>query len=203
MRTHLYRSVVLAVVLLVLCGVGYPVAGWALSQLAFRHQADGSITANGSSEIGQPWSVVTSCTGGVATIPRIDPDWFQGRPDCDNPLELDGAAGGSGATNLGPTSEALVTITAGYLAAWHRVGIDPTADLVTSSGSGLDPDISPADAEVQVPMVLASHPMLTAPELRALIRRTTSNAQLGFLGSSTVNVLQLNEGLQALVDAHR
>ncbi len=199
MRTHLYRAVALTVVLLVICGVGYPVAGWALSQLAFRHQADGSISANGSTSIGQPWSVVTACTGGVATIPRIDPTWFQGRPDCDNPLGLNGTSGSSGATNLGPTSSALVAITKGYLAAWHRVGVDPTADLVTSSGSGLDPDITPADALVQIPMILRSHPTLTGAELRSLIQRTTAGAQLGFLGSPTVNVLQLNEGLQALV----
>ncbi len=193
MRSHLYRSVMLTLVLLVVCGVAYPVAGWALSQVAFRHQADGSITANGSTLIGQPWSPTTTA---------IDPRWFQGRPDPDNPLELNGVAGESGPSNLGPTSPVLAASVHTLIAEWHAVGVDPTEDLVTGSGSGLDPDIAPIDATVQIPMILRARPYLTAAELRGLIARSTQPAQFGFLGAPYVVVLELNEGLAAMSAHH-
>jgi potassium-transporting ATPase KdpC subunit len=187
MTTHLYRSVVLTIVLLVVCGVGYNAAGWALSQAAFHGQANGSITANGSTLIGQPWNDQTS----------IDPRWFNGRPDADNPLELNGTPGSSGASNLGPKSKVLVTDVRSLIAEWRKVGVDPTPDLVTTSASGLDPDISPLDAMVQVTMVAkARH--LSVAVLRQLVRAHTVGPQLGFLGSSYVNVLQLNEALAEL-----
>jgi potassium-transporting ATPase KdpC subunit len=187
MGTHLYRSVVLTVVLLVVCGVGYNAAGWALSQAAFQHQADGSITANGSTLIGQPWNDGTS----------INPRWFNGRPDPDNPLELNGVPGASGAAVLGPKSQLLVDFAATLISEWHKVGVNPTPDLVTGSGSGLDPDISPLDAMVQVPMVAkARH--LSPSVLRTLVRAHTVGYQFGFLGSPYVNLLELNEALARL-----
>ena len=81
---------------------------------------------------------------------------------------------------------------------WRSLGIDnPTPDLVTTSGSGIDPDITPQDAIVQIPMV--SKATGIAPSaLRSLITRETQGAPLGFLGSSYINVLQLNEGLAKL-----
>jgi len=198
MGTHLYRSVVLSVVLLIVCGIGYNAAGWALSQAAFHHQANGSITPGGSSLIGQPWNNGTS----------INPMWFNGRPDPDNPLFLQGpsapsgASGSSGASNLGPKSQKLVTTVQGIIAEWHAVGVNPTPDLVTSSGSGLDPDISALDAQVQIPMVAKARGI--APSvLRTLVAQNTTGFQLGFLGSPYVNVLQLNEALAAYVAAHR
>jgi K+-transporting ATPase ATPase C chain len=193
MRTQLLRSVLITVVLLVVCGVVYPVAGWGLSQLAFRHQADGSLTPYGSTLIGQPWST---------TAGTIDPMWFQGRPDADNPLSLNGTSGSSGAANLGPNSSALEADVATLVKEWHAVGVDPTADLVTTSASGLDPDISAQDALVQIPMILHARPYLTAGELDALVARETNGAQLGFLGSPYVVVLELNEGLASLSAAH-
>jgi K+-transporting ATPase ATPase C chain len=197
MRSHLVRSVLLTVVLLVLCGACYNAAGWALAQAAFRHQADGSLTANGSTLIGQPWSALSN------GVPTIDPRWFQGRPDADNPLELDGQPGTSGAANLGPRSSVLVGDVQALVAAWRAVGIvHPTPDLVTTSGSGVDPNITPADATVQLPMVLRARPYLTRAELDALIARQTVGRQLGFLGSPYLVVLQLNEGLQALAAQH-
>jgi potassium-transporting ATPase KdpC subunit len=194
MRTPLVRSIMLMLVMLVICGVAYPVAGWALSQAAFRSQADGSISANGSALIGQPWSPTTSA---------IDPSWFQGRPDADDPLELNGVPGESGAASLGPTSPTLVTAVQGLLKEWHAVGVDPTEDLVTTSGSGLDPDIAPMDAIVQIPMILRARPGLTATSLRTLIARETHPAQLGFLGEPYIVVLELNEGLASLSAASR
>ena len=191
MRTHLYRSVVLTVCLLVICGVGYNAAGWALSQGLFKAHANGSITANGSTLIGQPWNNGTS----------INPMWFNGRPDPDNPLYLNGTAGASGAANLGPKSAKLVGTVQGLIAEWHKVGVNPTPDLVTSSGSGLDPDISPVDAQVQIAMV-ASARHLPVAALTRLVAQQTHGAQWGFLGSPYINVLQLNEALAAFA-AHR
>jgi K+-transporting ATPase ATPase C chain len=77
------------------------------------------------------------------------------------------------------------------------MGVNPTPDLVTTSGSGYDPDISPLDATVQIPMV-SKATGISATKLRALIAKETHGAQWGFLGSSYVDVLQLNEALAAL-----
>ena len=108
-----------------------------------------------------------------------------------------GKSGESAATNLGPRSKVLLANTKALVAYWHKRGVDPTPDLVTTSGSGLDPDIAPQDAIVQIPMV--SKATGIAPSaLRALIARETHGAQLGFMGSSYIDVLQLNEALAQL-----
>ena len=107
-------------------------------------------------------------------------------------------SGESGATNLGPRSQTLVDNTKALVAYWQKLGVPhPTADLVTTSGSGYDPDITPADALVQVPMVSRATGISQA-RLRQLVAQQTSGPELGFLGSSTVNVLDLNEGLARL-----
>jgi potassium-transporting ATPase KdpC subunit len=207
MLIHLRRSIVLAVVALVLT-FAYALAGTGLSQLLFKHQANGSITARGSTLIGQNWSA-TSCPG--------HPDGscvFQGRPDDtgpyaanpkstpavaggDNPLTANGNSGQSGAQNLGPRSKVLLTNTQALVAYWHKLGVNPTPDLVTTSGSGYDPDITPADAIVQVPMV-SKATGVSPSALRTLIAKETNGAQLGFLGGSYIVVLQLNEALATL-----
>ncbi len=188
MVRNLFRSVVLTVALLLGCGLVYPVAGWALAQLAFHAQANGSVTANGSLLIGQPWNNGTS----------INPQWFNGRPDADNPLELNAIPGTSGASNLGPRSRALELFVRKMISEWRAVGVwHPTPDLVTSSGSGLDPNISRADAMAQVSMI--AHARALAPAtLRALINSEVRSAQFGFLGQATINVLELNEALAKL-----
>jgi K+-transporting ATPase ATPase C chain len=189
----LLRSVVLTAVLFAICGVAYPIAGWALSQAAFHSQANGSITKDGSTLIGQPWNNGSS----------INPMWFNGRPDPDVPLtlQLPGGkvvSGSSSASNLGPRSKVLASDVAALVAEWKAVGVNnPTPDLATSSGSGIDPDITPADALVQVTMIATAR-HLAPSVLRSLIARETVSPQLGFLGSSYVNVLALNEALAAL-----
>jgi potassium-transporting ATPase KdpC subunit len=191
MLTHFRRSAISIVVFTVFFGFVYAFAGTGVAQLFFRHQADGSITANGSTLIGQPWNNGKS----------IDPMWFNGRPDADNPLVLNGAPGGSGSSNLGPRSQTLVNDVQAMITEWHKVGVNPTPDLVTTSGSGLDPDISPLDAQVQIPMVAkARH--LSQAALRTLVAEHTNSAQFGFLGSSYINVLELNEALAALASSH-
>ncbi len=109
-----------------------------------------------------------------------------------------GVSGESGATNLGPRSQTLLTNTKELVAYWRALGIDdPTPDLVTTSGSGYDPNITPQDAAVQIPMV-AKATGIAPTALQALISKQTHSAQLGFLGSKYIVVLQLNEALAKL-----
>ncbi len=190
MLEHLRRSVALALIALVLLGLVYGFVGTGLAQLFFRGQADGSISANGSTLIGQNWN-------DYSTTKILNPQWFHGRPDPDNPLVANGKDGESGASNLGPRSKVLVQDTSALVKAWHKVGVNPTTDLVTGSGSGIDPDITPADAYAQIPMVSRARG-ISASRLHQLIDSQTQGAQLGFLGSPFVNVLQLNEALARL-----
>ena len=190
MLTHLRQSIIFVVVCVALFGLGYGLLGVGLSQAFFPHQADGSISPRGSTLIGQNWNA-------YSTTKILNPEWFHGRPDADNPLVANGKPGISGASNLGPRSEVLVTDAAALVKAWHAVGVTPTADLVTSSGSGLDPDITPADATAQIPMVSRATG-ISAARLRTLVAAETHGRQLGFLGSPYVVVLQLNEALAKL-----
>jgi len=197
MLLHLRRSLVMAVICLVFFGFVYAFAGTGVAQVLFRHQADGSLTANGSTLIGQNWT---------------SSKYFHGRPDDtgpyaadpkndvaggDNPLEANGVSGESAATNLGPRSKTLLADTKALVKYWHERGVNPTPDLVTTSASGYDPDISQEDALVQIPMV-AKATGIAPSALRALIKKETHPAQWGFLGSSYIDVLQLNEGLAKL-----
>jgi K+-transporting ATPase ATPase C chain len=214
MLDHVRRSIISILVITAFFGFVYALAGTGVAQLFFHHQANGSITANGSTLIGQNWSA-TKCPG--------HPDGscvFHGRPDdtgpyaavvcnsnaknCtpssggDNPLEANGVAGQSGATNLGPRSKTLLDNTRQLVAYWKALGIDnPTTDLVTTSGSGIDPDITPPDAMVQIPMVSRATGISPA-RLQTLVKQQTHGAQWGFLGSDYIVVLDLNQALAKL-----
>ena len=213
MLVHLRRALVLAVLVLIVI-FAYALVGTGLSQLVFKHQANGSITANGSTLIGQNWSQA-KCPGHP-----LGSCVFQGRPDAlgpyagsakpvagggDNPLEANNIPGSpgvsnsgeSGASNLGPRSKVLLSNTQALVAYWQSRGVNPTPDLVTTSGSGYDPDISAADALAQIPMV-SKATGISPSALRALIAKETHSAQLGFLGSSYIVVLQLNQALAQL-----
>jgi K+-transporting ATPase ATPase C chain len=187
MITYLRRSIVLALFCLVFFGLVYPFVGTGVSQVLFKHQANGSVTSNGSTLIGQDWT---------------SPKFFHGRPDDfgpyagtgDNPLVANGKSGESASTNLGPRSKVLLADTKALIAYWHKMGVNPTPDLVTTSGSGLDPDITPADAYAEVPMV-SKATGLSPRVLDQLIARESQPAELGFLGSDYIDVLQLNEAL--------
>ena len=204
MLIHIRRSVVLALVALILT-FAFAFIGTGVSQVLFKHQANGSLTASGSTLIGQNWSA-TTCPGHP-----LGSCVFQGRPDDlgpyaanpkstppaaggDNPLNANGNSGGSGASNLGPRSKVLLSNTQALVAYWHARGVQPTPDLVTTSGSGYDPDISEADALAQIPMVSAATG-LSPGALRSLIASQNHSAELGFLGSSYIVVLNLNEAL--------
>jgi potassium-transporting ATPase KdpC subunit len=195
MLVHLRRSLVMSLICLIFFGFVYAFAGTGVAQVLFRFQADGSMTKNGSLLIGQNWS---------------SPKWFHGRPDDtgpyaasatqaggDNPLVANGHDGESAATNLGPHSKVLETNTKELVAYWHKLGVNPTIDLVTTSGSGYDPDISAMDATVQIPMI-TKNTGISVHQLKTLIKQQTHPAQWGFMGSNYIDVLQLNEGLAKL-----
>lgn len=175
MIQHLRRAIVASIFFAVLCGLAYPLAETGIAQALFPHEANGSLTANGSLLIGQRFAA---------------PRFFQGRPDSYDPMA-------TGPTNLGPRSALLARHVAERVAYWHRLGVDPTSQLVESSGSGVDPDIGPSSAYAQVDMVARAR-RLPASLIRALVRSEIIGKQLGFLGAPYVNVLALNEALAKL-----
>jgi K+-transporting ATPase ATPase C chain len=193
MTTFLRRSLLPAVTVLValtlITGVIYPLAVTLIAQVAFPHQANGSlfVTADGrtvgSSLIGQAFS---------------EPQYFWGRPSAAGADGYDGTS--SAASNLGPTSKDLIDrITAEVDRLREANGGGPVpVDLVTTSASGLDPHISPAAAEYQVARVAAARSM-SEGDVRAAVARHTEQPTLGFLGLPRVNVLELNLDLDGLL----
>jgi K+-transporting ATPase ATPase C chain len=170
-------------VLTVLTGIAYPLLVTGLTKVLFPHQANGSlIQANGktigSELIGQRFT---------------RPEYFHGRPSAAGNDGYDGLA--SGGSTLGPTNQKLVDRVNDDLKKFRAE--NPTftgpvpADLVTASGSGLDPDLSPASAEAQVARVAARRQM-SADALRQLVAAHTEGRQFGILGEPRVNVLKLN-----------
>jgi potassium-transporting ATPase KdpC subunit len=175
MLANLRPAFGISLIFFILLGLAYPLAETGIGQALFSHQANGSLTANGSTLVGQNWK---------------GPQWFQGRPDADNPM----ATGGS---NLGPRSEVLVKTVEQQIAQLKKEGITPTPDLVTTSGSGVDPDITPVDAYAQVNAVAKARGLSPAA-VRGLVAEHVQQPQFGFLGSAYINVLQLNEALEAM-----
>ena len=173
----------------ILTGLVYPLVVTGIAQLVFPHQANGSlITANGqtvgSTLIGQSFD---------------DPKYFWGRLSATGPFPYNAAA--SSGSNLGPTNPALLDEVKGRIAALKAA--DPAntqpipVDLVTSSGSGLDPDISVAAALYQLPRVARLRGM-SETAVRALVDQYTQGRQFGFLGEPRVNVLELNLALDGI-----
>ena len=171
----------------VLTGVAYPLAVTAVAKAAFPAQADGSLLVRdgqvvGSSLIGQAFS---------------DPKHFWSRASGTSPMPYNGAA--SSGTNQGPTNPALKEAVEGRIKALRDAGAPADAripvDLVTASGSGLDPHISPAAAEFQVARVAKARAIPEA-RVRELVAAHTEGRQWGFLGEPRVNVLELNLALE-------
>ncbi|GAA4555280.1 potassium-transporting ATPase subunit C [Planotetraspora kaengkrachanensis] len=175
MLLDLRRAITASIVFFVILGLAYPLAETGIGQALFNHQANGSLTANGSERIGQTWD---------------GPQWFHGRADGDDPT----ATGGS---NLGPRSKELLDKYRERIAGLEKEGVTPHQDLVSASGSGVDPDISPDAAYAQVPSVAKARGQ-SDDKLRALVERHVQGPQFGFLGASHVNVLELNEELATL-----
>ncbi len=186
MKTLIRPAAILLALFTVLTGVLYPLSVTGLAQVIFPTQADGSLITQdgrvvGSALIGQPFD---------------DPRYFWGRPSATAPFPYNAAA--SSGSNLGPTNPALTAGVRARIAVLRAAAPGNLApvpvDLVTSSGSGLDPHISVAAALYQVPRVARARG-LDAAAVRQLVARYTAGRQFGVLGEPRVNVLQLNLAL--------
>ena len=186
MLVHLRRSVIVSIFFLVLCGLVYPLVGTGLSQLFFHYQANGSMTADGSTLIGQDWAPSSG-----------PPMWFQGRPDGSVLTNKPNQVVVSGTEQLGPRSKALEQFVAKEASTLKSEGIVPTQDLVTNSGSLVDPDISPVDAYAEVTAVSRDR-NLDPAVVRRLVASQIHSPELGFLGAEYIDVLTLNQGLAKL-----
>jgi K+-transporting ATPase ATPase C chain len=195
LRRVLWPAVALLLLMTLITGAAYPALVTAVAQVAFPHQANGSMIVLedgrrvGSVLIGQCFS---------------QPQYFWGRPSAagvtdENPCGYD--ANASAGSNLGPTSQALLDRVAAELERLQQIhGDGPVpVEMVTTSASGFDPHISPAAAEYQVTRVAAARGM-TEEEVRAAAARHTQGPVLGILGQPRVNVLELNLDLDGLLD---
>ncbi len=191
MKKNLLISIWFTLATTVLFGIIYPLVVTGLAQVMFPKQANGELIVQngklvGSHLMGQPFTA---------------PGYFWSRPSAAGSAGYDPTA--SGGSNFGPTNKMLI----------DRVNasvqqLQPTnpntpipADLVTTSGSGLDPDISPASADFQVPRVAKERGM-SEQDVRALVAKHTKGRQWGFLGEPRVNVLDLNLDLDAAHPMH-
>lgn len=189
MWKQISKAAISLITLTILLGIVYPLAVTGIARLVFPHQANGSLIYNngqvvGSSLIGQNFSA---------------PGYFQGRPSAAGADGYDATS--SGGSNLGPTNKKLLDSIAERA---DKIRIDNglpagtliPADLVTASGSGLDPHISPASALLQVRRVAEAR-NLPEQQIKDLVESHVENRELRFLGEPRVNVLQLNLALDA------
>jgi potassium-transporting ATPase KdpC subunit len=180
------NALTMLVVMTIITGLIYPMVATGVAQVLFPHQANGSLIERdgkpiGSELIGQNFD---------------DPKYFWGRPSATTPQPYNGTA--SNGSNLGPTNTALRDAVQQRIDALRKADPGNTApvpaDLVTASGSGLDPEITPAAAQYQVARV-ARIRHLSEQQVQTLVAQFTQGRQLGLLGEPRVNVLQLNLAL--------
>jgi potassium-transporting ATPase KdpC subunit len=185
--TELMRpALVLFITLSVLTGLGYPALVTALGQTLFPVEANGSLIRDGERVLGSTW---------IGQF-HSDPRFFWSRPSATGSVAFNAAA--SSGSNLGPSNPALVEAVKGRIEALRAVGGAPgpvPADLVTTSGSGLDPHISPAAANYQAARVAQARG-LSEDAVQGLIEARTEGRSFGLLGEPRVNVLLLNLDLE-------
>jgi K+-transporting ATPase ATPase C chain len=187
MKKNLITAVLMTVATTVLLGILYPLLVTGLAQLIFPKRANGQLIRGkdevvvGSRLIGQPFS---------------GPGYFHSRPSNAGAAGYDATA--SGGSNLGPTNAQLIARVNGDVAKLQaeNPGVPIPVDLVTTSGSGLDPDISSAAAEFQIRRV-ATERKIPEADVTRLVLEHSENRQWGFLGEPRVNVLELNLALDA------
>lgn len=183
MKKNLLTAVRMTIVTTVLLGLIYPLVVYGLAQLFFRDKANGQLIRRGDQVIGSK----------IIGQPFSSDRYFHSRPSAaGNGYD----AGSSGGSNLGPTNSKLIARVNGDADTLHKENARTPVpvDLVTTSGSGLDPDITPAAAYFQVPRVAKARGT-NERELRALVESHIEGRQLGFLGEPRVNVLELNLAL--------
>jgi len=192
MNKQLRPAIVLFLLLTVVTGIAYPLVTTAIGKAAFPAEVSGSIIekdgkAIGSELIGQNF---------------IEPKYFWGRPSATGPYPNNAAA--SSGSNLGPLNPALADAVKARVAALKAADPENTLpvpiDLVTTSASGLDPEISPAAAQYQASRVAKAR-NLDIAKVQALIAQHTQGRQLGVLGEARVNVLKLNLALDGLAQS--
>jgi len=189
MNTIVRPALVLFSALTIICGVLYPLATTGIGKIAFPDETAGSIVERGGKPVG------STLIGQSFTSPK----YFWGRPSATAPMANNGA--GSGGSNLGPANPALVDAVKARIAALKEA--DPAntraipVDLVTASGSGLDPEISLAAAIYQAPRVARVRGLPLA-QVENAIAKVQKTAYIGFFGEARVNVLELNLALDAM-----
>jgi potassium-transporting ATPase KdpC subunit len=185
---HLRSAVLMVVVLTLLFGIVYPLVMTGISQVLFPAQANGSLVRDGAG------NVIGSA---ILAQNFTQPQYFHPRPSAAGSDGYD--ASSSGASNLGPTNQKLIDTVRDRTAAYRQEnglaadGAVPV-DAVTASASGLDPDISPANALLQVGRVARARGM-SEDQVRALVQQSTEDRTLGIFGEPRVNVLKLNLAL--------
>jgi K+-transporting ATPase ATPase C chain len=188
MRSEIRPALLMLLVLSIVTGVVYPLVVTGIGQALFRHQANGSLIVAGGRVVGSSW----------IGQPFSDPKYFWGRLSATSPAYNAGASSGS---NYGPLNPALHDAVKARIDALRAVDPEATlpvpVDLVTASGSGLDPHISVAAAEYQVRRVARARG-LEPDALRRLVAEHTTGRFLGVIGEPVVNVLELNLALDAI-----
>ena len=196
MLRQIRPAIVLIVLMTVLTGLAYPLAITGLAQVLFPHQAAGSLIEKdgkviGSALIGQNFTDAKYFHGRPSATTDTDPN------DSTKTVPAPYNAGNSGGSNAGPTSKSLIERVQGDVDTLKKENGGPIpVDLVTTSASGLDPNITPAAAEFQVPRVAKAR-NLPEERVRALVADATDDRFLGILGEARVNVLKLNLALDA------